>query len=63
MSEDSLDRLIESTELVDYNFDDKSIYDFIYRPNDDTYLMFEAIKSDIYDLISIDPVFIIEIGY
>ena len=63
MSEDSLDQMIANTQLVDYNFIDKSTFDFIYRPNDDTYLMFEAIKTDIYDLIGIDPTLILEIGY
>lgn len=44
MSQDSLDKYIDSIEMLEYWKVDKNTFDYVYRPNDDTYILFEAIK-------------------
>jgi hypothetical protein len=52
---DSIDELINSIEVLDYTIIPRNIYDFVYKPNDDTFLLFEGIKQDIYKIMEIDP--------
>ena len=62
MSNDSLDDYIEQIKVLDYNLKDSQQYEKVYKPNDDSFLLYEGIKKDIYKIMEMDPHFVLEIG-
>ena len=50
-------------EIIDYlKFMEKGIFDYIYRPNDDSYLFLQALDIDFEFICKKNPLFFLEIG-
>ena len=42
---------------------EKNEYNFVYRPGDDSYLLLDALRFELDQMISTKPLFALEIGY